>query len=107
MDPNKRWMNAKDAWLLYQDLSEGESEGGEITVDVSEEESDGAEEESVGGEIDDPSFLPGDESSTEDEEPTSRKRPRLLVTSEGSPSTHTQPSDTVGAHRPTVTGKGI
>ena len=48
-------------WLLYQDLSERESERAEITVDVSEEES-------VGGQTDDPSFLPGDTTSTEDEE---------------------------------------
>ena len=49
------------AWLLFQDLSEGESERAEITVDVSEEKS-------VGGDTDDPSFLPGDTTSTEDEE---------------------------------------
>ena len=64
MDPNKkqRFMTAKEAWLLFQDLSEGKSEGGEITIDVSEEES-------VGGDTDYPSFSPGNESSTEDEEP--------------------------------------
>ena len=48
MDPNKKQRFMKEAWLWFQDLSE---------------------EESVGGETDDPSFSPGNESSTEDEEP--------------------------------------
>lgn len=77
---------------MFQDLSKVELEGGEVTVDVGEEESNRVEEESVGGESDDPSFLLGNKPSTQDEEPMtdhrSRKRPLLLVTSEGSPSTH-------------------
>lgn len=41
-------MNIKEAWLLFQVLSERESEEGEVTVDVAEEECDGTEEESWG-----------------------------------------------------------
>lgn len=80
-------MNIKEAWLLFQALSEGESEAGEVTVDVAEEECDGTEEESVGQDSDNPSFLMSKESSTEDEEPISdhrsQKRPWLLGTNEG------------------------
>lgn len=113
MNPVKRYMTAKEAWLLYQDLSEAESEGGEITVGL-RTESDGGdvsvEESEEGGEIDDPSFLPGAASSSsssttsDDEEPIPRKRRRLLVTSEGIPSTHAPPSDAAGASGSALTG---
>ena len=36
MDPNKEtkiYDTAREAWFWFQDLSEGESEGGEITID--------------------------------------------------------------------------
>lgn len=77
---------------MLQDMSEGESDGGEVTV--SDQESD--------GEIDDPSFSPDEESSSEDEEPAPPKRRRLLEAGEEPPTLPLSlPSGTAGA----MTGK--
>ncbi|XP_049440208.1 uncharacterized protein LOC125893527 isoform X1 [Epinephelus fuscoguttatus] len=74
------------------EVIEGETDGGDTTVEMREEELDE-------GETDDPSFSPGEEESSEDEEPEPafRKRPRppVVQAPPASPSQSQQPSDVV------------
>ncbi|XP_063764952.1 uncharacterized protein LOC134881497 [Eleginops maclovinus] len=68
MDPNRR-MNVEEPLAMLQAMSEDQSDGGEKTEGESDE-----------GAVNDSSFLSEEEeTSSEDWEPTSRKRPRVLL----------------------------
>ncbi|KAL7381193.1 hypothetical protein ABVT39_001828 [Epinephelus coioides] len=96
----RKWMNVEQALAMRQDISNGESDGGEVI----EGETDGGDtvvemrEEGLDeGETDDPSFSPGEEESSEEEdlEPAFRKRPRPPV-AEAPPASPSQSLEKMG-----------